>query len=313
MVLGNLKSRSYPLYGVTRNSSCIAKYSPNLTLLRRFGSTSRSFAVRSTVRRCAAVLCHASKYRGTAEMAEDKETEAAVVASSSTAEDSVVDFSHSRTFLDVCTEEDLLSGIRKEKEAGRLSSNVSQGMEELYHNYRKAVSQSGIHNVDQIVIKNMRIALDRILKDEEDPFLFPAYHKAIRKPFDYYMFMQNYFRPLIDFRKSFVGNISLFKEMEEKLKQGHNIVLISNHQTEADPAIIALLLEATHPQFAENMIYVAGDRVVNDPLCKPFSMGRNLLCVYSKRHINDIPEHAEMKLRANTKSIKELILLLRYV
>lgn len=93
--------------------------------------------------------------------------------------------------------------------------------------------------------------------------------------------------------------------------QGDNIVLISNHQTEADPAVIALLLESTNPTIAENMvncfaylsiysilahcncikiriqnswhdqipiivlqIYVAGDRVVTDPLCKPFSMGR---------------------------------------
>lgn len=36
--------------------------------------------------------------------------------------------------------------------------------------------------------------------------------------------------------------------------QGHNIVFISNHQTEADPAVIALLLEATHPRIAENMV-----------------------------------------------------------
>ncbi|RVW72725.1 Glycerol-3-phosphate acyltransferase, chloroplastic [Vitis vinifera] len=99
--------------------------------------------------------------------------------------------------------------------------------------------------------------------------------------------------------------------MEEKLQQGHNIVLISNHQTEADPAVIALLLESTNPLIAENMIYVAGDRVVTDPLCKPFSMGRNLLCVYSKKHMNDVPELAEMKRRANTRSLKEMALLLR--
>lgn len=36
--------------------------------------------------------------------------------------------------------------------------------------------------------------------------------------------------------------------------QGHNIVLISNHQTEADPAVIALLLESTNPLIAENMV-----------------------------------------------------------
>lgn len=36
--------------------------------------------------------------------------------------------------------------------------------------------------------------------------------------------------------------------------QGENIVLMSNHQSEADPAIIALLLESTHPYLAENMV-----------------------------------------------------------
>lgn len=84
------------------------------------------------------------------------------------------------------------------------------------------------------------------------------------------------------------------------------MILISNHQTEADPAVIALLLESTNTFIAENLvtkicfnynydydvyiyisvlltlslvysvmqIFVAGDRVITDPLCKPFSMGR---------------------------------------
>ncbi|PIM98983.1 Glycerol-3-phosphate 1-O-acyltransferase [Handroanthus impetiginosus] len=113
------------------------------------------------------------------------------------------------------------------------------------------------------------------------------------------------------FRTSFVGNIALFDEIEKKLEQGENVILISNHQTEADPAVIALLLESTNPFIAENMIFVAGDRVIADPLCKPFSMGRNLLCVYSKKHMNDDPELIDMKKRANTRSLKEMALLLR--
>ncbi|KAJ7943878.1 Glycerol-3-phosphate acyltransferase, chloroplastic [Quillaja saponaria] len=86
---------------------------------------------------------------------------------------------------------------------------------------------------------------------------------------------------------------------------------MSNHQSEADPAIIALLLEKTNPHIAENLTYVAGDRVVTDPLCKPFSMGRNLICVYSKNHMLDVPELVEMKRKANTRSLKEMALLLR--
>ncbi|KAL8141747.1 hypothetical protein V2J09_014779 [Rumex salicifolius] len=222
-----------------------------------------------------------------------------------------IDASHSRTFLHVSSEEELLSGIKKERELGRLPSNVADGMEELYRNYRNAVVQSGIPNIDEIVFSNMSVALDRVLLDVEEPFDFPPYHKAVREPFDYYMFGQNYIRPLVDFQNSFVGNLSLFHEIVEKQRQGHNIVFMSNHQTEADPAVIALLLEKTHPYIAENTIYVAGDRVVTDPLCKPYSMGRNLLCVYSKKHMHDIPELFEKKRRANTRSLKEMALLLR--
>ncbi|KAB1216102.1 Glycerol-3-phosphate acyltransferase, chloroplastic [Morella rubra] len=93
--------------------------------------------------------------------------------------------------------------------------------------------------------------------------------------------------------------------------EGHNIVLMSNHQSEADPAVIALLLEATNAHIAESLTYVAGDRVLIDPLCKPFSMGRNLICVYSKKHMHDVPALVEMKRKANARSLKELALLLR--
>ncbi|KAG9154657.1 hypothetical protein Leryth_021149 [Lithospermum erythrorhizon] len=173
------------------------------------------------------------------------------------------------------------------------------------------VFQSDNPKADEVVLSNMSVTLNRVLMDVREPFEFSPYHKAIREPFDYFMFGQNYIRPLIDFRTSYVGNISLFSEMEEKLHQGENVILMSNHQTEADPAVIALLLESTHPKLAEKLIYVAGDRVVTDPLCKPFSMGRNLLCVYSRKHMNDVPELVEMKKRANTRSLKEMALLLR--
>ncbi|CAK9156419.1 unnamed protein product [Ilex paraguariensis] len=38
---------------------------------------------------------------------------------------------------------------------------------------------------------------------------------------------------------------------------------------------------------------------------------RNLLCVYSKNHMYDVPELAEMKKRANMRSLKEMVMLLR--
>ncbi|MCO5610298.1 hypothetical protein L7F22_064534 [Adiantum nelumboides] len=217
--------------------------------------------------------------------------------------------SHSDTFSTVKTEKELLSGIRKEVEMKRISPRVGYAMEELYWNYRRAVLEGGAPQ--DKVVQIMATVLDRILLQFEDPFVFPAYHKAIRDPYDYYMFGQNYIRPLLDFRNSYLGNVSTFDEIEGQLKQGENVVFVANHQTEADPAVMALLLETTHPYLSQSLTYIAGDRVVADPFCKPFSMGRNLLCVYSKKHINDEPELIDMKRKANARSLKELALLLR--
>ncbi|XP_074264660.1 glycerol-3-phosphate acyltransferase, chloroplastic-like isoform X2 [Silene latifolia] len=219
-------------------------------------------------------------------------------------------FPHS-SLLHLRSAQELLSRLKKESEYGRLPENVASALEELYENYRNAVFSSEHPNAEEIFLSNMSAMLDCVIFDMEDPFIFPPYHKAVREPYDYYAFGQNYIRPLIDFRSSYVGNIAIFREMEEKRQQGHNIILMSNHQTEADPAVIALLLEGTNPEIAENMTYVAGDRVVTDPLCKPFSMGRNLLCVYSKKHMYDVPELVDFKKRANTRTLKEMALLLR--
>ena len=93
--------------------------------------------------------------------------------------------------------------------------------------------QSGDPSAKEIILSNMAVAFDRVLLDVEvlactfivlrllfkicmllmffinslialyilqDPFSFLPCHKAIREPFDYYMFGQNYLRPLIDFR-----------------------------------------------------------------------------------------------------------------
>lgn len=272
-------------------------------------SYSLSLRFRSTARRSTSFPCvlSALNLHAMAELVQDKEVFASAEVDCSKKKNRT----RSRSFLDATTEQELLSGIRKESEAGKLPSNIAAGMKELYQNYKTAVLQSGIPNAHEIVLENMAAALDLIFLDVEDPFIFSPYHKALRKPYDYYEFGQKYIRPLIDFRNSYVGNVSIFNEIQEKLQQGHNIVLISNHQTEADPAVIALLLETSSPHIAENLIYVAGDRVVTDPLCKPFSMGRNLICVYSKKHMNDDPEHSEEKRKANIRSLKEMALLLR--
>ena len=49
-----------------------------------------------------------------------------------------------------------------------------------------------------------------------------------------------------------------FTEVQRQLDSGENVILLANHQTEADPGVFALLLEASHPSLATEVIYVAG-------------------------------------------------------
>ena len=87
---------------------------------------------------------------------------------------------------------------------------------------------------------------------------------------------------------SVVKNIS--SKYSSHLKKGHNVVFLANHQIEADPQAISILLDERFPGIAPEMIFVAGERVITDPLAVPFSMGRSLLCIYSKRYIDNPPE-----------------------
>lgn len=71
-----------------------------------------------------------------AELVQDKE----VFASAEVDYSKKKNRTRSRSFLDATTEQELLSGIRKESEAGKLPSNVAAGMKDLYQNYKTAVN-----------------------------------------------------------------------------------------------------------------------------------------------------------------------------
>ncbi|KAK9860336.1 hypothetical protein WJX84_006817 [Apatococcus fuscideae] len=148
---------------------------------------------------------------------------------------------------------------------------------------------------------------DRVLHEFVEPYKFPVVHKRLLAPYDYYAFGQNYVRNLINFRHSFIGSVERFTEVQRQLEAGDNVIFLANHQTEADPGVFALLLEASHPKLATEVIYVAGDRVIQDPLCKPFSMGRNLYCVYSKKHLDDIPELRSEKMASNRRAVGAML------
>lgn len=181
-------------------------------------------------------------------------------------------------------------------------------LEILYQIFRKsyltAVEKNGFPF--EQAQKNIETVYRLILAENASPTKFEPFHKRITEPFNYYQFGLDFFRPLIQFDKSRVLGQKTLQKIIASLKKGENAILLANHQTEPDPQVISLLLEKEHPQFAAEMIFVAGHRVITDPFAIPFSKGRNLLCIYSKRYIEQPPELKEEKTRHNRRSLERL-------
>jgi len=128
---------------------------------------------------------------------------------------------------------------------------------------------------------------------------FNIQHKAFRggeedNPeggLDFYEFGCNFFRNSVNLEKSIVLGEDNIRKAFEQVKKGENIVFFANHQSEADPQVVSIMLEKIGMEKeAADLIYVAGHKVTTDPLAIPFSMGRNILCIHSKRHIQADPE-----------------------
>ena len=187
---------------------------------------------------------------------------------------------------------------------GKLPELVSGIMKKFYSSYVTAVSKNGYtsNNVAPILSQLLKFCVKQI----SHPYRFEPYHKKIREPVDYYQFGNDFIRPLIRWKESKVLGQPSLQAIERQISQGENVVLLANHQIEPDPQAISLLLEKEHPKLAEEMIFVAGHRVITDPLAVPFSLGRNLICIYSKRHIENPPEQKAEKLLHNQRAMKKL-------
>ena len=128
------------------------------------------------------------------------------------------------------------------------------------------------------------------------------------------------------------------EKMRQQLAAGENVVLFGNHQSEADPQasvararnssaqfsraifrrnfltlpplsapqIFSCLLDEKFEMFGRDTIFVAGDRVQTDAIAVPFSMGRDLLCIYSKKHIENPPELKGEKSKHNRLVMKTM-------
>ena len=153
-----------------------------------------------------------------------------------------------------------------------------------------------------------------------DKYLFGTSHKALRgdteaedgNDYDFYAFGCDFFRPVMNVKQSIVlGRDNLEKAMSF-VAAGENVVFLANHQSEADPQVMSVCLEiAGMAKAAEQIVYVAGHKVTTDALAIPFSMGRNLICIHSKKHIDVEPELKPVKQRQNLSAMGSMLEMLK--
>eukprot|EP00546_Thalassionema_frauenfeldii_P007695 CAMPEP_0178921310 /NCGR_PEP_ID=MMETSP0786-20121207/15489_1 /TAXON_ID=186022 /ORGANISM="Thalassionema frauenfeldii, Strain CCMP 1798" /LENGTH=409 /DNA_ID=CAMNT_0020595473 /DNA_START=86 /DNA_END=1315 /DNA_ORIENTATION=+ len=148
----------------------------------------------------------------------------------------------------------------------------------------------------------------------DDKYLFGSSHKAIRGgedaeiPIDFYAFGCNFFRSCMNTKESLVLGRENLQQAADYIAAGENVVFLANHQSEADPQVMSVCLEiAGHNQIAEDLVYVAGHKVTTDTLAIPFSMGRNLICIHSKKHIDAQPETKSLKQKQNLQAMNAML------
>lgn len=182
-------------------------------------------------------------------------------------------------------------------------------LQNFYHNYKNVGLSNGFS--EDLIREHFFYLAKLIAQEITHPTIFEPYHEAIFTPFDYYQFGIDFINVLVDHPVMIKGESHL-EHMASCLKAGHNVILFANHQTEPDPQLISIALKDKYPDIAKNMIFVAGERVVTDPLAIPFSKGRNLLCIYSKRYIDHPPELKLQKQLHNKKTMEKMSELLAH-
>lgn len=185
---------------------------------------------------------------------------------------------------------------------GSVPDKYKSILEGFLESYQSVISSHGKKVEDYLPTFNLFLSL--IEQQFKNPYLFEPYHERIRQPIDCYNFGLDFLRPLVDLPRSTAEGLEHLQAIVSHLDKQENVILLANHQIEADPQAISILLENTASVFAEKLIFVAGTRVTTDPLAIPFSMGRNLLCIHSKKYIDNPPEQKHEKQLYNKRTME---------
>eukprot|EP00920_Eleutheroschizon_duboscqi_P005910 GHVT01013870.1.p1 GENE.GHVT01013870.1~~GHVT01013870.1.p1 ORF type:complete len:547 (+),score=103.15 GHVT01013870.1:520-2160(+) len=204
---------------------------------------------------------------------------------------------------------DVLRRVDAQKEMLQQRGSIGHADEydQLKHflvRYADEIEVSGTMTAQQFVdvmMPMLRMRGDRL------EFPFSPFHKAVREPFDLQRWGMDCWKPLVDMEHSKLEGMERLNEIQQWVDKGDNVIFFSNHQIEPDPQVIRLILQRVgFPDLSAKLIFVAGHRVRTDPLSIPFSLGCNLFCVHSKKHIEHPPEEKEQKTRENLLTIKAI-------
>lgn len=179
-------------------------------------------------------------------------------------------------------------------------------------------NEAGLDVTAEVAAKNVMNAMQYAMQfGLNNKFTFGVTHKALRgkdpeeedgNTVDFYDFGCDFFRPAVDVENSAVLGQDALKKAMDQIKNGENVVFFANHQSEADPQVMSILMEkAGFSKEAEELVYVAGHKVTTDTLAIPFSMGRNLICIHSKKHINADPDTKPMKQKQNLAAMSGML------
>lgn len=194
--------------------------------------------------------------------------------------------------------------VKKDVANGSLTTDIGDTLSHFYNSYMEALEgdHAAIEKAHETLLRYHQF----ILEELANPYKFQHYHPGERSPQDYFSLGMDIFGPLIKLEESkMVGKENVIK-IEKQLAQKHNVIFLANHQGEPDPQAISLLLQKDHPELVKSITYVAGHRVVTDPLAKPMSRGLNLFCIFSKRHIENPPEEKEAKQQHNQQTMRKM-------
>ncbi|MBI5274746.1 MAG: 1-acyl-sn-glycerol-3-phosphate acyltransferase [Chlamydiales bacterium] len=164
--------------------------------------------------------------------------------------------------------------------------------------YEDSLTKNNIALSDKISV--IEQFLSCIAKQQKTPYVFEPFHHQILENF---IFGKEFIRPLIDFEKSTLQAVENLDLVNRYIQSKENVILLANHQIEADPQVLFLMLEKKYPALGQQIISVAGERVITDPLAVPFSLGCNLFCIYSKKYIDTPPEKQHEKQIHNKRTM----------